>query len=113
MLVRMTGTFDPDDELMTIGQFSALARISVRMLRHYDEHGVLAPACIEANGIGGTPAISWTGPCGSDSFETSDSACPPSPRCSPPRAHPPTRRPWPCNVRFWSVTFASVSSDSP
>lgn len=51
MLVRMTGTPDPDDELMTIGQFSSLARISVRMLRHYDEHGVLAPACIDdANG---------------------------------------------------------------
>lgn len=30
--------------LMTIGQFSALTRISVRMLRHYDAHGVLVPA---------------------------------------------------------------------
>ncbi len=30
--------------LMTIGQFSALTRLSVRMLRHYDSHGVLVPA---------------------------------------------------------------------
>ncbi len=33
-------------DLMTIGQFSSLARISVRMLRHYDEHGVLVPAAV-------------------------------------------------------------------
>ncbi|MFT3888850.1 MAG: MerR family transcriptional regulator [Arachnia sp.] len=30
--------------LMPIGQFSSLSRISVRMLRHYDAHGVLVPA---------------------------------------------------------------------
>lgn len=29
--------------LMTIGRFSSLTRISVRMLRHYDAHGVLTP----------------------------------------------------------------------
>ena len=29
--------------LLTIGEFSRLSRISVRMLRHYDEHGVLHP----------------------------------------------------------------------
>lgn len=32
---------------MTIGRFSSLTRISVRMLRHYDEHGVLVPARID------------------------------------------------------------------
>ncbi len=34
-------------DLMTIGQFSSLSRISVRMLRHYDLHGVLVPACVD------------------------------------------------------------------
>lgn len=29
--------------LMSIGQFSSLSRLSVRMLRHYDTHGVLVP----------------------------------------------------------------------
>ncbi|QTE29240.1 MerR family transcriptional regulator [Pengzhenrongella sicca] len=29
--------------LLSIGEFSRLSRISVRMLRHYDEHGVLPP----------------------------------------------------------------------
>ncbi|MDR6865660.1 DNA-binding transcriptional MerR regulator [Microbacterium resistens] len=29
--------------LMTIGRFSSLSRLSVRMLRHYDAHGVLVP----------------------------------------------------------------------
>lgn len=33
--------------LMTIGQFSSLSRLSVRMLRHYDAHGVLVPADID------------------------------------------------------------------
>lgn len=28
---------------MSIGRFSSLSRISVRMLRHYDAHGVLVP----------------------------------------------------------------------
>ncbi len=34
--------------LLTIGQFSSLSRLSVRMLRHYDAHGVLVPADIDA-----------------------------------------------------------------
>ncbi|MFT0848182.1 MerR family transcriptional regulator [Actinomycetaceae bacterium L2_0104] len=34
-------------ELLRIGLFSTLSRISVRMLRHYQEHGVLAPAYID------------------------------------------------------------------
>ena len=33
--------------LMTIGQFSSLSRLSVRMLRHYDSQGVLVPADID------------------------------------------------------------------
>lgn len=33
--------------LMTIGQFSSLSRLSVRMLRHYDSHGVLVPTDID------------------------------------------------------------------
>ncbi|MDO4259703.1 MAG: MerR family transcriptional regulator [Actinomycetaceae bacterium] len=34
-------------ETMSIGEFSSLSRISVRMLRHYDAHGVLVPADID------------------------------------------------------------------
>src|SRR5690606_21125534 len=33
--------------LMSIGEFSSLTRISVRMLRHYDSHGVLIPAVVD------------------------------------------------------------------
>ncbi|RRD52720.1 MerR family transcriptional regulator [Buchananella hordeovulneris] len=33
--------------LLPIGQFSALTRLSVRMLRHYDAHGVLVPAAVD------------------------------------------------------------------
>lgn len=33
--------------LISIGRFSALTRISVRMLRHYDAHGVLVPAHVD------------------------------------------------------------------
>lgn len=33
--------------LMTIGQFSSLSRLSVRMLRHYDSHGVLVPVEVD------------------------------------------------------------------
>ncbi|WP_062138082.1 MerR family transcriptional regulator [Demequina aestuarii] len=33
--------------LMTIGQFSSLSRLSVRMLRHYDAHAVLVPADVD------------------------------------------------------------------
>lgn len=32
---------------MSIGRFSSLSRISVRMLRHYDIHGVLVPADVD------------------------------------------------------------------
>ncbi len=35
-------------KLMPIGRFSSLSRISVRMLRHYDTHGVLVPAHVDA-----------------------------------------------------------------
>ncbi|MCV2393154.1 MerR family transcriptional regulator [Actinotalea sp. M2MS4P-6] len=35
------------DRLLTIGEFSRLTRISIRMLRHYDEHGVLAPSQVD------------------------------------------------------------------
>ncbi len=35
------------DDLMTIGEFSSRSRLSVRMLRHYDEHGVLVPAQVD------------------------------------------------------------------
>lgn len=34
-------------KLMTIGEFSSLTRLSVRMLRHYDAHGVLVPAEVD------------------------------------------------------------------
>jgi len=34
-------------KLMPIGHFSSLSRISVRMLRHYDANGVLAPAFVD------------------------------------------------------------------
>ncbi|EPH07028.1 hypothetical protein HMPREF1531_00075 [Propionibacterium sp. oral taxon 192 str. F0372] len=34
-------------ELMSIGEFSSLSRLSVRMLRHYDTHGVLVPASVD------------------------------------------------------------------
>lgn len=33
---------------LTIGEFSARSRISIRMLRHYDAHGVLAPIEVDA-----------------------------------------------------------------
>lgn len=35
--------------LFTIGEFSRLARISVRMLRHYDDRGLLPPASVDAS----------------------------------------------------------------
>lgn len=35
------------ENLLSIGQFSSLTRLSVRMLRHYDTHGVLVPADID------------------------------------------------------------------
>lgn len=38
-----------DARLFTIGEFSRLARISVRMLRHYDNRGVLTPAAVDAS----------------------------------------------------------------
>ena len=40
----MTDTPNP----MSIGQFSSLTRLSVRMLRHYDKHDVLTPAEVDA-----------------------------------------------------------------
>lgn len=35
-------------ELLRIGEFSRLSRISVRMLRHYQDRGLLAPARVDA-----------------------------------------------------------------
>lgn len=35
------------DDLMSIGEFSSRSRLSVRMLRHYDEHEVLIPAQVD------------------------------------------------------------------
>ncbi|HEY0215491.1 MAG TPA: MerR family transcriptional regulator [Cellulomonas sp.] len=35
------------DRLLTIGEFSRLSLLSVRMLRHYDEHGVLTPTRVD------------------------------------------------------------------
>lgn len=34
-------------QLIPIGRFSSLTRLSVRMLRHYDEHEVLVPAAVD------------------------------------------------------------------
>ncbi|MGW0701120.1 MerR family transcriptional regulator [Streptomyces sp. NPDC002867] len=36
------------DELLTIGRFARLCRLSVKQLRHYDEMGLLAPARVDA-----------------------------------------------------------------
>jgi DNA-binding transcriptional MerR regulator/effector-binding domain-containing protein len=36
--------------LLTIGEFSRLSRLSVRMLRYYDDHGVLRPTRTDASG---------------------------------------------------------------
>ncbi len=35
------------NEMLKIGDFSKLSRISILMLRHYDEHGLLTPASID------------------------------------------------------------------
>lgn len=35
------------DELLSIGRFARLARLTVGALRHYHEHGLLAPARID------------------------------------------------------------------
>lgn len=36
------------DELLTIGRFARLCRLSVKQLRHYDEVGLLSPARVDA-----------------------------------------------------------------
>ena len=36
--------------MFKIGEFSKLSRISIRMLRHYDEIGLFSPAVKEENG---------------------------------------------------------------
>ncbi|MET9662508.1 GyrI-like domain-containing protein [Streptomyces sp. NPDC006510] len=36
------------DELLTIGRFARLCRLSVKQLRHYDETGLLAPVRVDA-----------------------------------------------------------------
>ncbi|MFZ4895018.1 MerR family transcriptional regulator [Plantibacter sp. Mn2098] len=35
--------------MYTIGEFAALGRVSVRMLRHYDAIGLLRPASVDAS----------------------------------------------------------------
>ncbi|GII81421.1 hypothetical protein Sru01_64030 [Sphaerisporangium rufum] len=35
-------------ELLTIGRFARLCRLSVKRLRHYDELGLLAPVHVDA-----------------------------------------------------------------
>ncbi|WP_448062188.1 MerR family transcriptional regulator [Cellulomonas hominis] len=35
--------------LLTIGEFSRLSRISIRMLRHYDERGLLVPSAVDTS----------------------------------------------------------------
>ncbi|MFM1729835.1 MerR family transcriptional regulator [Prescottella soli] len=47
---------DPS-KLMSIGRFSSLSRISVRMLRHYDASGVLIPAAVD-----GASGYRWYSP---------------------------------------------------
>lgn len=37
------------DELLTIGRFARLCRLSVKQLRHYDEIGLLAPVRVDAS----------------------------------------------------------------
>ncbi|GAB7035736.1 MerR family transcriptional regulator [Streptomyces sp. NPDC021749] len=37
-----------EDELLTIGRFARLCRLSVKRLRHYDEMGLLAPVRVDA-----------------------------------------------------------------
>ncbi|AWS43637.1 MerR family transcriptional regulator [Streptosporangium sp. 'caverna'] len=37
------------DELLTIGRFARLCRLSVKQLRHYDEMGLLAPIRVDAS----------------------------------------------------------------
>ncbi|MGF1241128.1 MerR family transcriptional regulator [Streptomyces sp. SID8381] len=36
------------DELLTIGRFARLCRLSVKQLRHYDDTGLLAPVRVDA-----------------------------------------------------------------
>lgn len=38
-----------DGDLLPIGQFARLSRLSVKQLRHYDELGLLAPAYVDAD----------------------------------------------------------------
>ena len=35
------------ERMLKIGDFSKLSRISIRMLRHYDEIGILHPECVD------------------------------------------------------------------
>ena len=35
------------EEMLKIGEFSKLSRVSIRMLRHYDDIGLLKPALID------------------------------------------------------------------
>lgn len=37
-------------ELLSIGEFAGISELSVKMLRHYDEIGLLNPAFVDANG---------------------------------------------------------------
>ena len=36
-----------ENHMLKIGEFSKLSRVSIRMLRHYDDIGLLKPALID------------------------------------------------------------------
>lgn len=66
--------------MLKIGLFSKLSRVSIRMLRYYDEIGLLHPAYIDPESDyryyreDQLPQISWITPCGTWAF--------PSPTCA-------------------------------
>ncbi|MGW2218150.1 MerR family DNA-binding transcriptional regulator, partial [Nonomuraea sp. NPDC001684] len=47
-----------DEDLLPIGQFARLGRLSVKQLRHYDELGLLRPAYVDE--VTGYHSTSWT-----------------------------------------------------
>jgi hypothetical protein len=44
---RTTFILDTQNEMLKIGEFSKLSRVSIRMLRHYDDIGLLKPAEVD------------------------------------------------------------------
>ncbi len=67
-LTRSTASMTGESgSLLGIGDFSRYAGLSVRMLRHYDERGLLAPAGVARSpGIAGTGRNSCRSPVASD-----------------------------------------------